>query len=85
MQRSTVNLNDPPPEFDYHRALLAAARELVMEALRRLGPGVELDDIVVVVKEPELAAERGENRVSARSLEAVLSSSATASRSSAAA
>ena len=72
MQRRTVNLNDPPPEFAYHRALLDDARELVMEALWRLGPGVELDDVVVIVKEPELAAERGEPRVSVRSLERVL-------------
>lgn len=72
MQRSTVNLNDPPPRFARHRALLDEARELVVEALRRLGPDVELDDVVVVVKEPALAAERGETRVSARSLDAVL-------------
>lgn len=52
MQRSTVNLNAPPPQFARRQALL-------VEALRRLGPGVELDDVVIVVKEPELAAERG--------------------------
>lgn len=72
MQRRTVNLNDPPPEFAYQRALFSEARELVMEALRRLGHGVELDDVVVVVREPEVAAERGVPRVSAKSLDAML-------------
>ncbi len=72
MQRSTVNLNAPSPLFVRHQALLVKARELVMEALRRLDRGVELDDVVVVVMEPELAAERGATRVSARSLDALL-------------
>lgn len=72
MQRTRIDLNAPPPQFARHHALLDEARELVMEALRRLGPGVELDDVVVVVKEPTLAAERGEPRVSARSVTTVL-------------
>lgn len=72
MQRSTVNMNAPPPQFAHHQALLVEARELVIEALRRLDHGVALDDIVVVVMEPKLASERGQTRVSARVLDNVL-------------
>lgn len=72
MQRTVIDLNDPPPQFAGHRALLDEARELVVEALRRLGPGVSLDDVVVVVTEPEFAAESGRACIAVRSLDAVL-------------
>lgn len=72
MQHRMVDLNTPPPSFAHHHALLDDAREIVTETLRRLDPVIALDDIVFLVMEPKLAAERGQDHVSVRLLERVL-------------
>ena len=72
MLNALTNMNDPLPEFALHRALLDDARSTVTDALQQLGGGVDLDELVVVVVEPRLAAQIGRRRIDVKVLDAVL-------------